>query len=244
MDSIHEQLAKLPHGKLICARNGSSIKWYLRTDKGLTYLPKQERALAEQLALRKYLTLRAQELLQEKKAIDFYHRHLSPPKYSSTQLLEAGSPYLELLSPLFSIQSQELSIWANEPYEHNPLHREQCIHKTSSGNWARSKSEAIIDMLLSIHQIPFRYECALALNETTVYPDFTIQHPVTGAYFYWEHLGMMDEVSYYTHACDKIKLYAANGIYPGMQLILTSETKAEPLSTETVQNFIEGYLGG
>lgn len=38
------------------------------------------------------------------------------------------------------------------------------------------------------------------------------------------------------------KLYAANGILPGLNLILTCETKAKPLSTETVERTISNYF--
>ena len=43
------------------------------------------------------------------------------------------------------------------------------MHKGSSGNYVRSKSESMIDMVLYIHKIPFRYECALILGETTLF---------------------------------------------------------------------------
>lgn len=111
-----------------------------------------KRAFAEQLAVQKYLTLRVDELLQEKEAIDSYLRHLSRPKYKSTQLLEAGSPYLELMSSYFTCESQDLVHWAQAPYEHNQQYVEQCIHKTSSGNLVRSKSEAI-----TLRMEPFRF---------------------------------------------------------------------------------------
>ena len=39
-----------------------------------------------------------------------------------------------------------------------------------------------------LFNIPFRYECALTLGNTTVYPDFTIMHPNTGELIYREHL--------------------------------------------------------
>lgn len=186
--------------------------------------------------------MKVDELLQEKEAIDSYFHHLSRSKHQSTQMLEAGSPYLELISSYFSCESQELAHWAHMTYEHNPQHPEQCIHKTSSGNLVRSKSEAIIDMLLSVNQIPFRYECALHLGDMVFYPDFTIRHPSTGKYYYWEHFGMMDEPAYCNSACDKLKLYARKGILPGLNLILTCETKANPLSTETVERTISHYF--
>ena len=82
------------------------------------------------------------------------------------------------------------------PYDQNPLFPEQRIHKCASGHLVRSKSEAIIDMVLYTNQVPFRYECALTLGKTVIYPDFTIRDPSSGKTYYWEHFGMMDQPSY------------------------------------------------
>ena len=150
--------------------------------------------------------------------------------------------YQILLSSALKTHSQELLDWMNSPYEHNPKHPEQLTHKTISGNYVRSKSEALIDMLLHINKIPFRYECALFLGDTTIYPDFTIKHPETGEIYYWEHFGMMDEPSYYKNAYSKLYLYTSNQIVPTIQLITTYETKQHPLNSETVEHLIQEYF--
>ena len=102
------------------------------------------------ILISRILSERCEEL--EKEAIDSYFRHLSRPKYKSTKLLEAGSPYLELMSSYFTCESQDLLHWAQAPYAHNQQYVEQCIHKTSSGNLVRSKSEAI-----TLRMEPFRF---------------------------------------------------------------------------------------
>lgn len=89
----------------------------------------------------------------------------------------------------------------------NPVHPEHLKHPCLSGHLVRSKSELLIDQALFTHQIPFRYECALKLNDLTLYPDFTIRHPETGQFFYWEHFGMMDSPTYSQNAilCPNLK---------------------------------------
>lgn len=67
ISDIQQQLNQLPHGKLIISHNGENIKWYSSDGHSKKYIPKSDRALAEQLALRKYLTSLLEELLQEKK---------------------------------------------------------------------------------------------------------------------------------------------------------------------------------
>lgn len=65
--SLQTQLSTLPEGKLVCTRNKNRYKWYLSNGKNVTYLPKSQRHLAEQLALKKYLTLALEDATHEKK---------------------------------------------------------------------------------------------------------------------------------------------------------------------------------
>lgn len=182
-----------------------------------------------------------QHLEQEKSALSFYLRHHSKES-SSHQFLTQESGYSELLISYFTPTSHELADWMSEPYEKNPFHPELCIHKTSNGNFVRSKSEAMIAMLLHSNQIPFRYEASLSLDETTLYPDFTIRHPLTGKYYYWEHFAMMDSKEYVHNTFSKLNLYTINGILPSIHLITIYETKEHPLHYEMVEKFIQFYF--
>lgn len=114
--------------------------------------------------------------------------------------------------------------------------------KTVAGIRVRSKSEALITMLLYTNKIPFRYECALTLGETTVYPDFTIRHPETKKTFYWEHFGLMDQPYYAQNTYSKLKLYTDHGIYPSIHLLTTYETQDHPLDSLLVENLIQTYF--
>ncbi len=230
-----------PPGKLICCHNKNHCKWYHSDSHSKSYISKKDKPLAEKLAIKKYLSLYLEDLQNEKKAIEFYLRHHSHSG-KAEQLLTNTSEYQHLLAPHFSPLSKELSDWMQKSYEHNPLHPEHLNIKSSSGNLVRSKSEMIIDMFLHLNKIPFRYECALYLNETTIYPDFTIRHPQTGTFYYWEHFGMMDDPTYAKKAYSKLQLYTSHGIIPSIQLITTYETKEHPLSTEVIEKLIEHYF--
>lgn len=100
----------------------------------------------------------------------------------------------------------------------------------------------MIDMFLYTNHIPFRYECALSLGETTIFPDFTILHPKTGDIYYWEHFGRMDEPSYYKNVAPKLQLYISHGIIPSINLITTYETQNNPLSSEIIDKIIHYYF--
>lgn len=181
------------------------------------------------------------EVTEQISALDVYQSRLPE---SASDLLEESSPYYELLQSYFAKDKLPVSVqkWREEVYETNASHPEHLIHTTLAGHKVRSKSEVIIANLLYTNHIPYRYEAALQLNEFTVYPDFTILHPSTQQIFYWEHFGMMDKSAYCDVACNKLKSYCYNGIYPTMQLITTYETGKAPIRSEQVQQIITQYF--
>lgn len=238
--ALKEKLKSYPDGKFYCTRDRNHYKWYHSKGRTQTYIPKKNRQLAVALAEKKYLSQKLKELIHEKQAIDFYLRHHSSE--TAEQHFADHPEYHQLLSSLFQTQSKELSSWIKSPFKTNPKNPEHCIHKSISGNVVRSKSEALIDMALYVKGIPFRYECALQLGETTVYPDFTIRHPKTGELFYWEHFGRMDNPKYAQGCMSKLQSYTAHGILPGINLITTYESKDKPLTSETIDRVITEYL--
>lgn len=239
--SIESKIKKLPPDKIIVSKNGNNYKWIRSDGKNHVYIPKQDRQLAEKLAAKKYLVLKQNDLKQKRQILNTYLRLWKDSPDKAEQLL-MNPAYHELLSPFFQIQNSKLLDWIHAPYDRNNKYPEHLTLKSISGNLVRSKSELMIDMSLFSHQIPFRYECALELGEIVVYPDFTIFHPVTEKIYYWEHFGMMDNPTYRKNAFDKLNLYAANNIYPFKQLIITCETKEQPLDTEVIQRVIDAYF--
>ena len=242
INSLLSQISCFPEGKLICAKDRNhTYKWYRSDGHQLVYIPKKERKLAEQLAVKRYLSLQLQDLENEKRAIDFYLRHHNPSK--AEEMLNTKSEYQTLLSSHFKPKSEQISEWVNSDFESNPKFPEQKIHKTSSGVLVRSKSETLIERALFVNKVPFRYECALQIGSVTIYPDFTIMHPVTGEVFYWEHFGMMDNSRYARNAGEKIQLYLTHGIIPTINLITTYETLKQPLSYKEVEKIVfENFL--
>lgn len=179
--------------------------------------------------------------MDEQKAIDSYLKHYNPEQLRTHKLLSKPA-FQKLLAKYFQPLSQELYAWSQAPYERNPKYPENLIHKSISGNILRSKSEAIIDMLLYQSRIPYRYECLFTLNNVPFYPDFTIRHPQNGKTYYWEHFGMMDNPFYVQNYLKKMKIYLENGILPEINLITTFETSNNPLTAEKVQEKINYYF--
>ena len=124
----------------------------------------------------------------------------------------------------------------------NPKHPEHLTVKTVDGNYVRSKSEALIYMLLLNYSIAFRYECRLDVGGYIYYPDFTIRHPVTGEIFYWEHVGRLDKPDKVADFLQRLRIYMGNGILPDHNLILTYESEGHPLDFSIVQHKLEEFF--
>lgn len=241
LDKIYSLEKNFPKGELLCAKNGKHYKWYLKNQEGTSYLSKSKRDLAEKLAIKKYYNCKKQELESNLSACNAYLRKMQSME-GKTEKLFAHPEYGKLLEKHFIPINKELREWQNAPYEKGKRHEENLIIKGTQGRMLRSKSEAIIDMLLYKNKIPFRYEEKLVLDGIIFYPDFVIRHPVTGEFYYWEHFGMMDEEDYVSQACNKIKLYCKNGILPSINLIITYESKRNPLSVNKVESIIQAYF--
>lgn len=242
IDSLRTKLEHFPEGKLTCAKNGKHYKWYRSEGNHRVYIPKVNRRLAERLAVKKYFSVQLEQAIQEKQVIDSYLKLHDEKSGQIEQMLADNSGYQELLIPYFQqLQSEDFE-WMNSPYEKNTSHPEDLNIKCLSGNVVRSKSEALIEMALFTNKIPFRYEEVLHWGEVTMCPDFTILHPCTKKIVYWEHFGLMDEEWYYEKTRSKLHTYISNGILPNVQLIVTYETKDDPLTPEKVQRIIEQYL--
>lgn len=244
ISAIQQKLLNYPDGKLICTQNGKYIKWYHSDGHIQTYIPKKKREYAEQLAEKKYWTLRLEELVREQRAVESYLKYYSnsPVVEASEQFLTSSPVSEDLLTTIPFNDSHSIHEWQTSPYKQSEKYPEQLIHKTAGGLYVRSKSESLIAFFLHMNNIPFRYECELQLGEITVYPDFTIMDPRTERIYYWEHFGMIDDPSYARSAIAKIQSYIANRIYPTIQLIMTYETKMNPLDTESVEKTIQYYF--
>lgn len=239
---LEKQIQALPKGKLFCTTNGKYHKWYITTKKGTVYIPKKNRKLAEQLALKKFLTLQLEDARHSVKSLEFSMRHYTEEHINNAMELFYQPGYHELLAPYFNPENEDLAAWSVAAYRTNTSHPEQLQFKTTSGILVRSKSETIIDFILYTHRLPYRYECELTLENTILFPDFTIRHPKTGELFYWEHFGLMDEPGYRKNAMSKLQLYASHGIFPSINLITTYETKDTPLNPEYVNLLVLHYF--
>ena len=130
---VQKKLTTMPPGKLICSRNGTRYKWYQSDGHSKIYIPKKNRALAEQLAEKQYLSNLLEDLLHEKRAIDFYLSHHRLDVGKSEKLLLNESEVQRLLSTKYKTKSKELQDWSKADYERYARYPEQLIYQGMSG---------------------------------------------------------------------------------------------------------------
>ena len=239
---IKKLLKEFPKGKLLLSFEGPYVKWYQSDGHKKTYIKKKDKVIAEKLATKKYLSALLEDLEKEKSATDMYLRHCIKNEGKADALFESSFEFQTLLSPHFFPLSKELDDWMKLPYKNNLNYPEHLTQKVGPNEFVRSKSEAIIAKILKQNKIPYRYEAQLLLGEIELYPDFTIRHPRTGEYYYWEHFGLLDNNNYVKNMHNKMKLYTTNGIMPGINLITTYETKENPLTFEMVELLVKYYF--
>lgn len=107
----------MPPGKLTYSKNGRYCKWYQSDGHRQTYIPKNDRLLAEKLAYKNYLTLQLKNLCREKEAIDSYLKHHDKNAILQEESFLNSIPYKDLLSNILIPTSHELDEWQKSPYE-------------------------------------------------------------------------------------------------------------------------------
>lgn len=242
INEIQEQLKSLPDGAFTCQRNGDRFKWRVTKGKQQMYIPKSEQHIAEQYAYKKYLTCRLGRLKNEEKAIQAYLKIHDRYVNTKDDSLLAHPEYQRLLSQFFINTKQNMMKWMNASYIKNPFFKENLIHDTAGGEKMRSKSEQMIEAALRQYNLPYRYEEELALGDAVYYPDYKIIHPRTGKIVIWENIGMSDSPDYMFRLINKLQHYFQYGYYPTINLILTFDTKENPLTTDRIERIIEMYF--
>ena len=216
------------------------------------YIPGSQVALARDLAQKDYDRKLIKLLQRELSILD---KFLKNPDKKITELYsKLCEARQRLITPVTLTDEQYAAAWSSHKYEGKPFQPDATEYYTAQGERVRSKSEVIIADTLARLNIPYRYEYPFTLNgggrsgglnahgALTVYPDFLCLNLRTRKEFLWEHFGLMDDADYSKRAIQKLHTYAENGIFPGQNLIISTETAALPLNTRHLEQLIKTYL--
>tara|TARA_R110002020_G_scaffold133556_3_gene297995 strand:- start:124 stop:3681 length:3558 start_codon:yes stop_codon:yes gene_type:complete len=119
------------------------------------------------------------------------------------------------------------------------------LHRTSRGEFVRSKSELAIAEKLHGMGVAYVYEQPVQLGGKTRWPDFTIVDEDSGVTYYWEHLGMLSDPQYAARWETKRAAYLAAGIRPigehagGDVLVETRELVGQGLDMGEVERLVK-----
>lgn len=106
----------------------------------------------------------------------------------------------------------------------------------------RSKAEDDIATILDEYYMPYVYEPLIKIQNFELKPDFAFFVPFLNMFFFLEHLGKIDDEQYLISAMRKIADYCRVGIWPGINLLLTSEVGSAPASIEMLKSDILSFV--
>ncbi len=238
-------MQQLPSGDLRVDRCNGHDYYLQRTREDgryqYHYLGAEELKTVSALADKSFFRSYRKILIQNYKAVvRFLQSYSEAPQFAALGKLSSRKG--EVLARSFLPKDENQRLWMLEPYERSTYREELLTVETKQGFRVRTKSECMIADSLGVNHIANRYECKLVLKNRIVYPDFTILHPDTNEVYYWEHFGMMDNQDYLEQSMLKLIAYADSGIFPEDRLIITMETRSNPLSSRIVQETIERHF--
>lgn len=236
-------LSHSPSGVLLLSRSHNQTQFYIYgEDNKKYYLSKQNVPMLKAMAQKMYCQEIVKEATKQLKIRDQFDKRNKPNCISDVykRMPKEIKPYISA----FELPVEDkVRQWLNTPYKAKIQNDDAVCYLTDKGENVRSKSEVIIANKLFHHNIPYRYECRLKLDdEMAVYPDFTIINPRTGTVYFWEHFGLMSNQSYAETFVLKMNTYANNGILPGERLICTFESEKSPISLDLVEKMLQRYL--
>ena len=246
------------HLRIEQKNGGRRIQFYHCTSKPGNrgaYIPGSQAALARDLAQKDYDHKLIKLLQRELSILDKFLKN--PDTKITERYTKLCDTRQRLITPVTLTDDQYAAAWSSQKYVGKPFQPDATEYYTARGERVRSKSEVIIADTLARLNIPYCYEYPLTLNgggrhgasvdlnrhdHFTVYPDFLCLNLRTRQEFLWEHFGLMDDADYSCRAVQKLHTYAENGIFPGQNLIISTETVAIPLNTRHLELLINNFL--
>ena len=239
-------LINVPDGTLkIRYSHGRPQYWKVSEVSGIKreeYIGIDEKRFAEILAQKSYDLKVLEKAQRELDALGKLIRQYEDGTFESisSQLSAARK---ELITPQWMSDDDFVKQWLEEPYNGLGFEEGDREYYSEKGLRVRSKSECDIANKYDQYGVPIKYEKPVVLkNGKIVYPDFTGLNIRRRSIFIHEHMGRMDDPAYLERNIRKIQDYQASGYYPGINLILTFETKNNPFDPRTMDGIIKQYL--
>ncbi len=205
------------------------------------YVNKKTKAAAVRIVRKMHAELKVKELDQKIAAIRQLLEMLTAPSPSNQFLMD--NPELAALFPHSLSNNEKLLQWKNAAYERSFDYPDQIKHNTIvPGLKVRSKSEGDIIARLELFGVPYHYDEVNYINGSKQTIDFVCLNVSTGKKWFWDHRGMMDDPAYIKKTLYNEQVFFNAGYMPGINMIVTYETRNHPLNIQEVDVFIKQYL--
>lgn len=239
---IKKRIELAPSGTLRCTVCKGNYQYYI----GKRYLRNKERKLVIDLAEKEYFVKLDEQMKKYEKALTVVEDFLENEQLQNIYR-KLHPARKAVVTPIYKPIELVIEEFEQIKYDGKAFEpSDKTAYYTIKGERVRSKSEKIIADELYRHGIPYKYEFPIELEgwnkRITVYPDFIVLNKRTEKKWIIEHLGMMDNRSYFESAMQKLDTYEKNDILLGRDLILLHETSASPLNTKTLEKYITEYL--
>ena len=225
--------------------NGSNQYYYIDEgnpkNKNGKYISKKNIEFIKEVAQKNFNLQFIHELENEKKLVTSFLEKYD--KIKASNLFEnLNLERQKIVEPPTLSNEEYAKKWQNENYRKKGFSANDPEFLTSKKERVRSKSELIIANMLEKNNIPYKYEYPVKLGNYYVHPDFYCLNVRTRKEYAWEHLGILDNPSYATKNVKKITDYQRNGFFLGQDLLISMETKFQPLTAHDAERMIFRYL--
>lgn len=244
--AARKRLARCADGSIMVKKRGRSASFYcfLPADgKGKrkeVSIPRRNKRLLASLCDKRYCEKLIPILTKEIKLLRSFLAKFDPEEkvLLRRHLPEEMGKYI---TPLIRTREEQIESWLSEHFDTNPYPLDNDSYCTKKGEYVRSRLELYVANLLYDLGIPYRYECAVYLEDGSVlYPDFTLLHPETLEVYWLELFGMMDDPDYAAANLQKIARYSQSKMFPN--LIMVFDHKDAPFRTETFETILRNFF--
>lgn len=246
LEDLELRIQTAPEGSLRITSSGATRTHYHRKNRNDPYgqyIKKEDRSLSAALVQKGYCQKLQKNLKNQLDALNDLLANYHPSSiYDIYENLHEERK--RMMSPILLSDGEYSESWLSKEYKGKPFSPDDDSEfYTDNGIRVRSKSEVLIGNELLNFGVPFRYEYPVTMtNGIVVHPDFYCLNIRNRQEIIWEHLGIMDDPHYVENSIKKLNWYFKKGFIIGENLIITFETKRNPLNTKLTKKYIELHL--
>ena len=230
-DSANKEMKNLPEGRISSVkRNG--VDTFFRVDEKRTRKSiNKDENMIRALARKKYLHKQLELLAANQRAVEEFLM-----RYTEATADEILERLPKPIRPYCFSPPDRKDRWGEASYRQSDYMPEKKIHTSS-------KSEVLIAEKLYEHNIEFRYEQILQIEQREFAPDFTIMAD-DGRLIYWEHCGLTGSKKYMDRHKRKLEIYERADIAPWTNLIITYDDQYGNINMNVVESEIKCKIKG